>query len=208
MKLQLALDTLTLQQSITLLDQTKEYLNIIEVGTPFIIENGMEPVKEFKKRYPELEILADCKIMDAGEYEASSAFKAGADIVTVLGVSNNVTIKGVINAAKKYGGKVMVDLIEVKDIKERSKELLELGVDYLCVHTAFDIQSENNNPLDELEILTNTIDAKHSAVAGGVKLKTINEIVSMKPEIVVVGGAICNASNPKEMTKNIKERMK
>jgi len=30
-------------------------------------------------------VLADLKIMDAGEHEANLAFEAGADIVTVLG---------------------------------------------------------------------------------------------------------------------------
>jgi 3-hexulose-6-phosphate synthase len=207
MKLQLALDTLTLEQCIILVDKIREHLDIIEVGTPFIIEEGMKPVREFKVRYPELEILADCKIMDAGEFEATAAFRAGADIVTVLGVSNNATVSGVVRAAKKYGKKVMVDLIEVQDIKKRAVELLELGVDYLCVHTAFDIQSENNNPLHELELLTSTINKNHTAVAGGVKLKTITQIASMKPEVVVVGGAICNAENPIEITKQIKGRM-
>ena len=87
MKLQVALDTLTLEDCLTLLEETKGSVDIAEVGTPFIIEEGMRPVREFKKHFPDIEVLADAKIMDAGELEAETAFKAGADIVTVLGLS-------------------------------------------------------------------------------------------------------------------------
>ena len=41
MKLQLALDTLTLDECMTLLAETKGSVDIAEVGTPFIIEEGM-----------------------------------------------------------------------------------------------------------------------------------------------------------------------
>ena len=49
MKLQLALDTLTLDECMTLLAETKGSVDIAEVGTPFIIEEGMRPVREFKQ---------------------------------------------------------------------------------------------------------------------------------------------------------------
>ena len=42
--------------------------------------------------------------MDAGEHEANLAFAAGADIVTVLGVSHDETIRGVVAAARRAGG--------------------------------------------------------------------------------------------------------
>ena len=44
MKLQLALDTLTLEECMTLLQETRGSVDIAEVGTPFIIEEGMRPV--------------------------------------------------------------------------------------------------------------------------------------------------------------------
>ena len=153
MKLQIALDTLSLEECIILLEQTKGNVDIAEVGTPFIIEEGMRPVRELKKRFPEIEILADTKIMDAGELEASSAFKAGADIVTVLGVSNDETILGAIKAAKQHGGKIMIDMIAVKNLVERAKEIDAMGVDYICVHTAFDVQKSGKDPLDELKMI-------------------------------------------------------
>ena len=207
MKLQIALDTLSLEECIILLEQTKGNVDIAEVGTPFIIEEGMRPVRELKKRFPEIEILADTKIMDAGELEASSAFKAGADIVTVLGVSNDETILGAIKAAKQHGGKIMIDMIAVKNLVERAKEIDAMGVDYICVHTAFDVQKSGKDPLDELKMINKVICNAKSAVAGGVKLSTIDEIVEEGAEIIVVGGAICNAENKSETAKDMKKHL-
>lgn len=207
MKLQIALDTLSLEECIILLEQTKGNVDIAEVGTPFIIEEGMRPVRELKKRFPEIEILADTKIMDAGELEASSAFKAGADIVTVLGVSNDETILGAITAAKQHGGKIMIDMIAVKNLVERAKEIDAMGVDYICVHTAFDVQKSGKDPLDELKMINKVICNAKSAVAGGVKLSTIDEIVEEGAEIIVVGGAICNAENKSETAKEMKKHL-
>lgn len=103
MKLQAALDTLTLDECLELLEETKGYIDIAEVGTPFIIEEGMVPVRAIKENFDNIEVLADAKIMDAGEFEADKCFEAGADIVTVLGVSNDETIEGCVRSAKKYG---------------------------------------------------------------------------------------------------------
>jgi len=207
MKLQIALDTLTLDECIELLNETKDFVDIAEIGTPFIIECGMEPVRVLKEKFPMIEILADAKIMDAGELESESCYKAGADIVTVLGVSHDATIEGVINSARKYSRKVMVDMIAVENMAERAIQLDKMGVDYICVHTAFDIQQTGQNPLEELKIVNSVIKNAKSAVAGGVKLSTINDIVSEGCEVVVVGGAISNAGNRQEMARKIKERM-
>ena len=208
MKLQAALDTLTLNECIDLLEETEGFIDIAEVGTPFVIEEGMVPVKEFKKQFPKIEVLADVKIMDAGEYEADKCFDAGADICTVLGVSHNETIEGVVRSAKKYGKKVMVDMIAVSDLKKRTQEVDEMGVDYICVHTAFDVQKFGQDPLDDLKIVNSVIKNAKSAVAGGVKLETVDEIVNEGAEIIVVGGAICNAEDRKAYAKEIKAHLK
>ncbi len=208
MKLQVALDTLSLEECIQLLEQTKGSVEIAEVGTPFIIEEGMVPVKEIHKRFPKVEVLADAKIMDAGEFEADKCFEAGASIVTVLGVSHDETIQGVVRSAKNHNGKVMVDMINVHDLATRTKEIDEMGVDYICVHTAFDVQQSGQDPLEELKIVNKVINHAKSAVAGGVKLETIQDIVNEGAEIIVVGGAICNAKNREKMAKDMKGYLK
>lgn len=208
MKLQAALDTLTLEECLELLEETKGSIDIVEVGTPFVIEEGMVPVKAFKDKFPNIEVLADVKIMDAGGYEADKCFEAGADICTVLGVSHDETIQGVVRSAKKYGKKVMVDMIAVPDLKKRTEEIDQMGVDYICVHTAFDVQKLGQDPLNDLKTMNSVIKNAKSAVAGGVKLETVDAIVNEGAEIIVVGGAICNAKDRQAYAKEIKSHLK
>lgn len=207
MKLQLALDTLTLGQCLDLVERLQTQIDIVEIGTPVLLEEGLKAVTAMKQRYPHLTVLADAKIMDAGEYEAGQCFKAGADIVTVLGASHNSTIEGVVKAAKTYNRKVMVDMIDSCDLRKRAVEIDQLGVDYICVHTAFDLQSGGANPLAELAEIQSVLRYAKAGVAGGVKLATIDAIAALKPEIVVVGGGITNQADPYTAAKALKARM-
>ena len=77
MKLQLALDDITLEDAVKLVGEVQDDIDIVEIGTPMVIEYGMEAVRVMKEKYPHLEILADLKIMDAGYYEAKEALEAG-----------------------------------------------------------------------------------------------------------------------------------
>ncbi|VTO12879.1 putative hexulose 6 phosphate synthase [Klebsiella variicola] len=44
MKLQLALDEMPLSEALLFLDKVKESVDIVEVGTPFIIHEGLKAV--------------------------------------------------------------------------------------------------------------------------------------------------------------------
>jgi 3-keto-L-gulonate-6-phosphate decarboxylase len=62
-------------------------------------------VRRLKAAFPESLLLADLKIMDAGEHEAGLGFGAGADIVTVLSAAHDETIRGCVRAARRSGGR-------------------------------------------------------------------------------------------------------
>ena len=110
-------------------------------------------------------------------------------------------------AAKAFGKYVLVDMIDVHDIVKRALEIEKLGADYLCVHTAFDIQSTGVNPLDELRLINSVLTLGKAAVAGGVKVATVGDIVKENPEIIVVGGGITAQSDPVFSARRIKEIM-
>ncbi|MDT8407788.1 MAG: orotidine 5'-phosphate decarboxylase / HUMPS family protein, partial [Methylococcales bacterium] len=111
--IQMALDSLDFDATLALAEQVAASVDIFEIGTPCIKHNGIGLLQELRARYPEHLILVDLKTMDAGEYEASPFYAAGADICTVLGVSGLATIGGVIKAARAHNAEVQVDLINV-----------------------------------------------------------------------------------------------
>lgn len=70
MKLQLATDELTLPEAMVFMDKVVDDVDIIEVGTPFLIREGVNAIKAIKEKYPHKEVLADAKIMDGGHFES------------------------------------------------------------------------------------------------------------------------------------------
>lgn len=206
MQLQLALDMLSLPASLRLLEQVEGDIDIVEVGTPFIIRQGVRAVTEIKNVFPKLTVLADLKIVDAGEEESRIGVEAGADIVTVLAAADDETIRGAVRGAD--GGRVMVDMIGIEELERRAREVDALGVDYICVHTAHDRADVSTGPLSDLKRVQRVVPSARVAVAGGVGLDNIERIVAAAPDIIVVGGGITAASDPARTAKEIKERMR
>ena len=66
MKLQLALDLVNIPEGIELVKQVEEHIDIVEIRTPVVINEGLNAVKAMKEAFPNLKVLADLKIMDAG----------------------------------------------------------------------------------------------------------------------------------------------
>ena len=205
MKLQLALDDLTMQESIELLKKVGDDVDIIEIGTPFMMMEGMKATSEIKKKFPNHEVLCDTKIMDAGTFESEIAFDAGADYLTVLGITDNATIKACVETAQKYGRKIVVDMICVPNLPERIKTLEKLGVEYLAVHTGVDQQAMGRTPLDDLIEMKEATKSAKIAVAGGLKSSNLEMYMPYSPDIIIVGGGILNAPDPVKETKMIKE---
>lgn len=86
-------------------------VDIIELGTPLMLKEGVGVVGLMKRRFPDALILADMKIADGGYMEARFAVEEGADIVTVLGMAEDETILGVKQATHEAGRLVYVDML-------------------------------------------------------------------------------------------------
>ena len=205
MKLQLALDSSNGQEARRILENVSDLVDIVEIGTPLIMKEGVKVVAEIKHVYPELEVLADLKIMDAGDIEAKIGFEAGADIVTVLGVAHDVTIRRAVNQARILSKKVMVDLIAVTDVRKRIDQIEVIAPDYCCVHTAFDLQDHGVHPLREIQLVQSALKRAQMAVAGGINPQILPDLLAYRPAIVIVGGFITNHPEPRQAALEIRE---
>ena len=207
MKLQLALDLVNIEQAIELVREVKEHIDIVEIGTPVIINEGLHAVKAVKDAFPDLDVLADLKIMDAAGYEVMQASKAGANIVTILGTAEDMSIKGAVEEAKKSGTKILVDMIAVKNLAERASEVDKMGVDYICVHTGYDLQAVGKNSFEDLKTIKSVTKNAKTAIAGGIKLDTLAEVIKVQPDLVIVGGGITSQDDKKAAAATMKDML-
>lgn len=176
----------------------------IEAGTPLIKSEGMDAIRELKRIFPNKKIIADMKTMDTGDFETEMASKAGADIVSILGASDDSTIKEAIKAAKKYNSEIMVDLINVKNKVDRAAEVEKMGAKYVCIHVGIDQQMKGENPLQDIKDVKEAVNIT-IATAGGLNSENIPDVISAGADIVIVGGAITKASNLLDATKIIRK---
>ena len=194
--IQMALDSLDFNATVALAEKVAPYVDILEIGTPCIKHNGIKLLETLRAKFPNNKILVDLKTMDAGHYEAEPFYKAGADICTVLGVADIGTIKGVIDAANKYGKEAQVDLISVTDKAKRTTECAKLGAHIIGVHTGLDQQAAGQTPFADLSLVTGLGLNVKVSVAGGIKQSTVQQVVAAGANIVVVGAAIYSAESP------------
>lgn len=145
--LQVALDIMQVGRSVPIAKEAVEGgADWIEAGTPLIKSGGADAIRILRKEFPDRKIVADTKTMDVGAFEVEIAAKAGADIITVLGLADDSTISEAVSAGRKYGAEIMVDMINVPDKTSRSKEVETLGASYICLHMGIDAQMKGEAP--------------------------------------------------------------
>ncbi len=163
----------------------------LEAGTPFILAEGLHGVKALRKEFPAKPIVADLKTMDGAGLEAEMMFKAGANMVVVMGQAHDASIIEQVRMAKRYGGKVMCDVMLCSDKPHRARQAQKLGVDYIVVHTGFDERNmiKGLSPLNDLAGVLEAVSIPVQAV-GGLSVDQAIQTLEMGAQIVVFGAPL------------------
>ena len=206
MKLQLALDTPDLTHELELAGRVAAYVDLIEAGTPLLIREGIRAVRELRRRHRGRPIVADIKVIDAGEPIAELAFAAGATVVTVLGNASDELIERVVRSAHRYDGQVMADSLTVSDIAERARRLRDLGVTSLCVNRRGFKQAKGLGREERINQVAELIENIELPVylAGGIDEAELALLRELPLAGVIVGAAIANAYSPVAAAKKMR----
>ncbi len=205
MKLQLALDTPDLMHELELAGKVAPYIDMIEAGTPLLIREGIRAVRELRRRHRGRPIVADIKVIDAGEPIAELAFAAGATVVTVLGSASDSLIERVVKTATRYEGQVMADSLTVSNIQERARQLRDLGVDSICINRR-GFKREKLTREEKVSQVTDVIQTIELPVylAGGIDHAELSMLRSLPLAGVIIGAAIARAASPVEAAKKMR----
>ncbi len=206
--LQVALDLMHLKRALEIARESLEGgADWIEAGTPLIKSEGAECLRALKREFPGRTLVADMKTMDVGAFEVEIAAKAGADVITVLGLSDDGTVSESVLAARKYGAAVMVDMINVPDKVKRAKRVEELGASYVCLHVGIDEQMKGEgSPLDMVSEVAETISIP-LAVAGGITAETAPRMIERGASVIIVGGGIIKTGDVRSAARAVKDGM-
>lgn len=204
--LQIALDSINLDEVFRVAELVQGYVDILEIGTVLLKKEGIRIVEKMKRLYPGILICADTKTVDLGKLEAQVMFEAGADLISVCGLASEATITFAIHEARMRQKKVLVDLIGLGDSYRQIKRFTYLQPDYLTVHTGIDERSTDNNLFQQVEIISQ-ISPIPLAISGGVQLDDISYLLIFNPAIIIVGAAITASSDPNKTAKKFWENI-
>ncbi len=163
----------------------------LEAGTPLILAEGLRCVQALRSAFPDKPIVADLKTMDGAGLEAEMMFKAGANMVVVMGQAHDASIVEQVKMARQYGGQVMCDVMLCPDKPRRAREAQEMGVDIIIVHTGFDERNmiAGLSPLDDLPSILEAVTIPVQAV-GGLTVEQAIQTLQMGAQIVVFGAPL------------------
>lgn len=219
MRLQLTLDVPNVEDCLDLVYATQDVVDVVEVGYPLLVEEGLSLVCHVKHAFPDKLVLADAKIFHSGGYVARTCFSYGADAVSVLGVASDETFRAVCRVADGCGGTVIADLAGAGKAAARARELVALGVNAFVVPSGLSRVSDERSlvsdrgeggdaaPLSDLHDLRELLPQAEVGVVGNVNADTIDRVVAEKPSVILVGRAIVSAKDPHEAALKLKRRM-
>lgn len=201
--LQVALDLLSIEETMKLIDQLpKRERLIIEVGTPLIKAYGVKIIEEIRKLRKDVFIIADLKTMDVGRIEVKEAAEATADGICILGVASNATIERAVFEAKKHGVYSFLDMMEVQNIIKKL-DSLKYNPDVVLLHRSVDVERQAAEkgealptPWGDIQKIKNKFNVL-VAVAGGITPKTALEAIDNGADIIVVGRYIIRSKDPR-----------
>lgn len=189
---QVSLDVTTTDEALKLAaGAVRAGIDWIEAGTPLILGEGVHSLRQLRQAHPGKPIVADLKTMDGAGLEAEMMLRAGATHVVVMSQAHWASVKEMVAITKSLGGEVMADVLNAPNKVEAARQMRDLGVDWIIVHTGFDERRyvEGLSPLDDLQAVLDAVDIPVQAV-GGLSIDQALECVAMGASSLVIGAPL------------------
>ncbi|WP_018142631.1 orotidine 5'-phosphate decarboxylase / HUMPS family protein [Alloscardovia criceti] len=205
MKLQVAIDRVSLDRAEEMIEKLNGHADIIEVGTSLVKEFGISQLNNLVKASSSSEILADMKVSDEGAYEAELACSTGFAYFTAMASASHSTLEACYDVARKHSATLMLDLLECDD--ERIAQMSDFENAVYCLHTSVD-SGDTTNPAQQVRAFKARFpQIQHIAIAGGIKPEHVADLSAEGVEIVVMGSAITKADDIAQACADCKQLM-
>ncbi|MGY6172478.1 3-keto-L-gulonate-6-phosphate decarboxylase UlaD [Candidatus Mycoplasma pogonae] len=208
--LQIACDTLTVEEAIENVNKVKDYVDVVEAGTILINSVGKHAVAELKKAFPDKIIIADVKVADAGKVFGNMFFGEGAKYVTAICASEPETMEVLNQEGKKFNSEneIQVELTS-NFCFDQAFKWKKAGVNQVVLHRARDAQAAGVEWCEkDLETVRQFADLGFKvSVTGGVEKKDIKFFKGLPVYIFIAGRSIRDSENPALAAKELKDEI-
>ncbi|MFL6560233.1 MAG: orotidine 5'-phosphate decarboxylase / HUMPS family protein, partial [Bacillus sp. (in: firmicutes)] len=107
-----------------------------------------------------------------------------------------------LEVSNRYHKQVMIDLLNTSD--EQKRQLQKYNDVIFCEHVSKDQQEELSSQNQATK--QSDFSGFQVAVAGGIKLDSIKDLIgSLNPAVVIIGSAITKADNPSAAAQQFKQ---
>ena len=204
--LQVAMDYISLPKALAMAVLVAPEVDIIEIGTPLCKAAGIEAVRAMREICPDKLILADLKTPDVGGLEATMAFDAGADMMTVIGGAALATVEQALAVARKRGKEMLMELTGVRDILPRAIEWRRIGVDRLVYHREWDAQSAGREWTEaDKDTIRQLIEMGYKiTVTGGMTIDLLPFFADLPVSVLICGRGIREAPDPRGAARQMR----
>ena len=208
MKLQTAIDRVTLSKAEEMVKIFAGKTDIIEIGTSLIKDYGLFALKQLNEYKKNSLLLADLKTCDEGAYEFQQGYEQSFDILTVMGSSSRETLEKCYEVSQSYKKYMLIDLLECST--EKIHEIADFKNAIYCLHTSVDKSGDHNiNIIEEIQKFKQEFpQIQNICVAGGITLDICKEIKKENIQSVIVGSAITKSENMLEEIAKFEEAIK
>ena len=203
MKLQISYDFTNLPQALEIAKKTAAFADIIEIGAPLLITQGIKAIEMFKNEFPDKPLVADAKLVDRVSDIIPVLTKAGATHITMLYGTSNSVIQKATSVAHKHNTKLILDLIDPETMAQASLDAQSLNVDLILFHYPHET-SDLYTHIDQWETVRGNTDLP-IFVSGRITREHLKEIKKLKPQGIVVGNIITHSNDPEEKAKSFKK---
>ena len=205
--IQIALDYATSQEALAMARIGIEAgVDWLEIGTPLIVSQGITPIGDMVRAFPDYPVLADYKTMDSGWKNVERTHQQGGHVMTVCANAPDETVRSAIAESKKCGVWVVADTIGVKNQPARAKQCADWGVDMIYLHYGAD-QRKADASQDSTQWLTEVQQAVSIPIGVGCFLVDDGVRASMAgAELIAIGHPVISAADPlAELTRFVRE---
>jgi 3-hexulose-6-phosphate synthase len=206
MKLQVAIDRVSLGDAITLAHRLDGIADVIEFGTSLVKDYGLLMIKENPLNLKQAKLLLDLKAIDEGPYEFERGFEAHGDILTVMAGSSVDTISKVYEITEQHQKEMLIDLLAVGD--DKIKQIANFSNAIYGLHHSRDAAGHFDAVSASADFHEKFPAIKRIAVAGGIDLEQAEGLAKQGVvDTVIVGSKIVGTVDPVQAAKEFKEAM-